>query len=210
MLAQFALHGRLVELLSSSSPCSVFVELSLWRGSLYILRGPLVSKSFVFVLLLAIGGLCGLALLTRDLKVGSGEIRERRSQLKNGVRIQTRKPKLGTTTLRHCSLGTDLQLCLGTDVHFSSGLLKQCCLGTLLHCSCPTTSQDFVGTFWHCCLCTCGLGQRVFVLVFVFVFGNTCRGTTPHFWVGTLRQTGRELVEHCCLKRMWGQCVRLF
>ena len=99
MLAQFALHGRLVELLSSSSPCSVFVELSLWRGSLYILRGSLASQSFVFVLLLAIGGLCGLALLTRDLKFGSGEIRERRSQLKNGVRIQTRKPKLGTIYL---------------------------------------------------------------------------------------------------------------
>ena len=99
MLAQFALHGRLVELLSSSSPCSVFVELSLWRGSLFILRGSLVSKSFVFVLLLAVGGLCGLALLARDLEVGSGEIRERRSQIKNGVRIQTRKLKLGTTYL---------------------------------------------------------------------------------------------------------------
>ena len=57
-------------------------------------------------------------------------------------------------TLRHCCLGTDLQLFLGTDSHFSSGLLKQCCLGTLVQCSCPTTSQDFVGTFWHCCLCT--------------------------------------------------------
>merc|ERR1712200_11037 len=32
-----------------------------------MLRGSLMSKSFVFVLLLAIGGLCGLALLTRDL-----------------------------------------------------------------------------------------------------------------------------------------------
>ena len=37
--------------------------------------------------------------MTRDLKVGSGEIRERRSQIKNGVRIQNRKLKLGTTYL---------------------------------------------------------------------------------------------------------------
>ena len=69
------------------------------EGVAVYIEGSLTSWIFVLVVLLAVGGLCSLALLTRDLKFGSGEIRERRSQLKNGVRIQTRKPKLGTTYL---------------------------------------------------------------------------------------------------------------
>ena len=63
MLAQFALHDRLVELLSSSSPRSVFVE-----GVAVYIEGSLTSWIFVLVVLLAVGGLCSLALLTRDLK----------------------------------------------------------------------------------------------------------------------------------------------
>ena len=67
------------------------------EGVAVYIEGSLTSWSFVFVVLLAVGGLCGLALLTRDLEVG--EIRERRSQIKNLIRIQTRKPKLGTIYL---------------------------------------------------------------------------------------------------------------
>ena len=35
----------------------------------------------------------------------------------------------------------------------------------------------------------------------------TCRGTTPHFWEETFRQTGRELVVHCCLRTDGGSSV---
>ena len=162
-----------------------------------------MSKSFVFVLLLAIGGLCGLALLTRDLKVGSGEIRERRSQIKNGVRIQTRKLKLGTTYLAALFPWHGLA---ALPRNGCALLLRVVEAVLFRHIVALLVPNHVARLRWHVLALLPlhlnsrkrmrrGLLQRLGGLERLF----TCLGTTPPFWEETLRQTGRELEVHCCL-----------